>query len=91
MRTQQSQPPRGLDQTFGRVLRDCRTERRITQEELGHASGFDRSFISALERGLQSPTLRTLKRIAATLNVSVSELIGRAEETMSTMRPGPRS
>jgi transcriptional regulator with XRE-family HTH domain len=42
-------------------------------------SGIDRTYISAVERGIQSPTIRMIVRFAKCLNVRPSELVRRME------------
>ncbi len=55
---------------FGRVLRELRRKRGVSQEELGARSGYHRTYIGQLERGEKSPSLRTLFNLAATLQVA---------------------
>lgn len=65
--------------TFGVVLRDLRTRRGLSQEELAHEAGTDRSSVSLWERGLHSPSLDTLFALAGALGVSASEIVRRIE------------
>lgn len=65
---------------FGRVLRQIRTERSYSQEELGFKSGYHRTYIGLLERGEKSPSLRTLFNLAATLKVTPSVLVRKIEQ-----------
>jgi transcriptional regulator with XRE-family HTH domain len=58
-----------------------RTERKISQEQLGLDSGVHRNYIGGIERGERQPTLKTIATLAQTLGVRPSELIGRAETT----------
>jgi transcriptional regulator with XRE-family HTH domain len=67
------------EQAFGRVLRGIREERRVSQESLGFDSGYHRTYISLLERGLNSPSLTTLLKLAAALQVRASEIVRRVE------------
>ncbi|HKT73597.1 MAG TPA: helix-turn-helix transcriptional regulator [Steroidobacteraceae bacterium] len=60
---------------FGRVLREARRERGITQEELASRGDFDRTYPSLLERGLRTPTLTVLFQLAQVLELSPSALI----------------
>lgn len=60
---------------FGRVLADLRKKKSLSQEALGFATGYHRTFIGMLERGERSPTLRTIFNLSATLAVRPSELI----------------
>lgn len=67
---------------FGRVLRQVRTERSLSQEELGFKSGYHRTYIRLLERGEKSPSLRTVFNLAATLDVLPSTLIREIERLL---------
>jgi transcriptional regulator with XRE-family HTH domain len=73
------QPPSGAEKAFGQALREIRKSRNFSQEQLALDSDFDRTYVSLLERGLQSPTVRTIVRLAATLDVRPSALIIRME------------
>jgi transcriptional regulator with XRE-family HTH domain len=65
---------------FGKVLRVVRKEVGLTQEELGHAAGLDRTFVSMLERGERQPTVRVLFKLAAALKVQPVRLIELTQE-----------
>ncbi len=60
---------------FGKKLRQIRLEKGISQEALALDIGFDRTYISLLERGKRNPSLITLSRIAEYLQVSVKDFI----------------
>ncbi len=64
---------------FANVLREIRTERGLSQEALGFESGYHRTYIGLLERGLQNPTLRTIMSLASVLKVPAAELVQRVE------------
>lgn len=66
-------------QRFAQALRELREQQGLSQEELADRAGLHRTYISQVERGLKSPSLRTLERMAAALNMSASSLIHRAE------------
>lgn len=65
---------------FGQVLRERRLARSLSQEELALEAGLQRNYISLLERGLNSATLKTLFKIAPVLGVTVSCLMEQVEE-----------
>lgn len=44
-------------------------------------SGLDRTFVSAIERGIQSPSLKTIVRLSKVLGVSPSEMMRRMEKS----------
>ena len=68
-----------LEISFGQVLQQLRQEHGLSQEELGFRSGYHRTYISLLERGLKSPSLRTLFQLAKALEVDASQLISSVE------------
>jgi transcriptional regulator with XRE-family HTH domain len=58
----------------------------MSQEQLAETAGLDRSFISLVERGIQSPNIVVLLKIAEVLNIPASDLIARAEAAMRKTR-----
>jgi transcriptional regulator with XRE-family HTH domain len=67
---------------FGRVLRELRHARGLSQEQLAALGDFDRTYPSLLERGLRTPTLTVVFRLAEVLGITASALVARAcEET----------
>lgn len=82
----QVQPTTGPKWAFGMVLRAARQEKGLSQEQLAEAAGLDRSFISLVERGIQSPNIVILLKIANVLGVSASELVAKTESAMQTQR-----
>jgi transcriptional regulator with XRE-family HTH domain len=73
------QPPPGPERALGEALREIRKEKAVSQERLALDSGLDRTYVSLLERGVQSPTVRTVVKIANVLGVKPSEIICRME------------
>lgn len=55
----------------GQMLLDARKNARLTQEELANRIGADKGYISKVERGLITPTVSTLYRIAAAMGLTV--------------------
>jgi transcriptional regulator with XRE-family HTH domain len=68
------------DQLFGEILREARIEKGLSQEQLALACDRHRTYISLLERGQNSPSLRTLFLIASALGLKASELVRRVEQ-----------
>ena len=52
---------------FGKALREARRSRGLTQEDFATVSG--RTYVSALERGLKSPTFDKVAELAAALEI----------------------
>jgi len=69
------QPESGPEKAFGLALREIRQEKKLSQEALALESGFDRTYISLLERGVRSPTIRAVVRLAEILEVRPSEIV----------------
>ena len=70
---------RSVAKLFGQALRQLRLERGMSQEELGFASGYHRTYISLLERGKKSPSLQTIFQLAKALNVEPSQMVERVQ------------
>ncbi len=68
---------------FGQVLRKLRLAAGWSQEQLGLESGVQRNFISLIETGQNQPTITTIFKLAATLNLKPSKLISEAEKLSS--------
>lgn len=60
---------------FGQYLKEIRSYRGLSQEELGFQCGLHRTYISLLERGLKSPTLESIFKICGTLKIPVDQFI----------------
>jgi transcriptional regulator with XRE-family HTH domain len=87
----QVQPTEGLKRAFVAALRESRQGAGISQEQLAEAAGLDRSFISLVERGIQSPNIVVLLRIADVLGVAGSDLIAQTERAMQAAAPESKS
>ncbi|UIM99696.1 helix-turn-helix domain-containing protein [Yersinia ruckeri] len=59
---------------FGRKIRELRSARSISQEELAWACELDRTYISGIERGVRNPSLKNIIKIANALNIKPSTL-----------------
>jgi transcriptional regulator with XRE-family HTH domain len=64
---------------FGASVRKLRFSRGFTQEELAERADLHRSYLADLERGTRNPTLRTIKKLAGGLGISMSDLLSEAE------------
>lgn len=74
-------------QRIGWNLRRLRKERDISQEDFATDSGFDRGYISGVERGVRNPSVQVLERIAAALQVDVSQLFDAHQAFEFSQRP----
>jgi transcriptional regulator with XRE-family HTH domain len=70
------------EEAFGQALREARERIQLSQEALGHAAGRHRTYVSHLERGLSSPSIKTLFLLAEVLATTPSKLLRRVEELL---------
>lgn len=67
-------------------LRRRRRLRGLSQEELAHRAGIDRTYVSALERGVYAASVDMLDRLAQVLGTEAADLLrggGPAPDTNS--------
>lgn len=63
------------EKAFGETLRLYRRKAGMSQEKLAFDCGLTRNYVSLLENGQQSPSLRTVFKLCTTLGVSPAVLI----------------
>ena len=68
------------DGRIGPRTRYLRHQRGLTLEGLAAATGLTPSFLSKVERGASVPSISTALRLARALDVSVGQLMGKAED-----------
>ena len=56
-------------------LQRLRRDGGLSQERFALEHGFDRTYISGIERGVRNPTLEIVQKLADALKVDVSELV----------------
>jgi transcriptional regulator with XRE-family HTH domain len=64
----------GFETDLGARVRALRRERGLTLKGLGRLAGLSHPFLSQVERGLARPSVSSVERIAAALDVSVARL-----------------
>ncbi len=60
---------------FGATVRRFREEQGLSQDRLCEAAGVSQRYLSALERGENSPTLTLILQLCDALGVSPAELL----------------
>jgi len=66
-----------IREIFARNLRAARQVRRLSQEELAHRAGLDRTYISSLERSVYTPTIDVVDRLAKAMDMDLLDLLRR--------------
>ena len=65
---------------IGAAVRRHRDTMRLSQRELGGRAGYDRTYISQVERGGKNATMVSLQRIAHGLGVELDVLVATARD-----------
>jgi len=60
-------------------LRRLRQARGLSQEELAHRAGIDRTYVSSLERSVYAAGIDVLDRVARVLGVEAADLLKRPD------------
>lgn len=63
------------DQAFGQALRYARTKRKWTQTDLALRAGVDRNYVSLIELGRNSPSVRMMYQLCDALDIRPSDLL----------------
>jgi transcriptional regulator with XRE-family HTH domain len=66
---------------FGKEIKRRRDARGLSQEELAHRAEVHSSYISQLERGVKSPTLGVICRLAKALEVQPSVIVSAVDDS----------
>ena len=69
---------------IGKVIRALRRSRGMSQEVLSGLADLDRTHYSKIERGLRSPTIDTLFKIAHALDVPPHEIVSAIEKAQAS-------
>jgi transcriptional regulator with XRE-family HTH domain len=64
---------------FGKVLREVRKGRNLSQEALALESGVERNYVSLLELGRNSASVKMIFKLAPALGISVTDFMGMVE------------
>jgi transcriptional regulator with XRE-family HTH domain len=72
--------PSNLDRILGIEIQRHRIEKGWSQEYLAEVTGLHRTYISQLERGLKSPSVRVLSHITTALGLTMSNFLQAVEE-----------
>jgi transcriptional regulator with XRE-family HTH domain len=71
---------------FAKNLRRCRERAELSQEELGYRAQLHRTQVGSLERGVRTPRIDTVLRLAGSLSAPMSDLLAGLECDRSFLR-----
>ena len=69
-----------LSQNFGKIIRELRRDKKLSQEELGFQSNLHRTYIGMIERGEKNITLENIEKLSKGLDVSMKLLFEKLNE-----------
>ena len=58
---------------IGKRIKNLRTEKDLTQEELGHIANIDRTYINGVENGRRNISIINIEKIAFALEKSLRD------------------
>ncbi|RJT31496.1 XRE family transcriptional regulator [Mesorhizobium waimense] len=64
-----------IRKVFARNLRRHRHKKKLSHEALAHEAGVDRTYISALERGVYGASIDMVQKLAKVLEVDPAALL----------------
>ena len=67
------------EQALSKAIRMQRLEKDLSQEQLAERCDMDQTYLSQIERAKRQPSLKTLRRIAGALGLTLSDLFRDAE------------
>lgn len=76
-----------VDQAVGAALRELRRQKGLTQESLALAAEVERTYVSLIERGKNSPSARMLFKLCGILDTTPSALLAEAEKLLTKHAP----
>lgn len=71
---------------FGQVLRELRKRQGLSQEKLAHEADLERNYISLLELGRNSASIKTIFKLAPVLGLSIADLMAQVEHRANLIR-----
>jgi len=74
-------PDQSLIEAFGKRIRQLRTARGLSQEQLAELTSFHRTYIGMIERGERNLSLSNIGVFAKVFEMSISELMEFPEKT----------
>jgi len=62
-------------QKLGLRVQQLRQAKGWSQDEFAHRANLHRTYVSGVERGIRNPTITVLEKLAAGLEITLSELV----------------
>jgi len=75
-----------IDLAIAKILKKFREDIGISQEQLAFKANLHRTYISQLERGLKSITVKALFKITQSLEVEIDEFMKRVADELKNIQ-----
>ena len=69
-----------------RILRSEREKRCLSMNQVAERAGLSQQMVSYVERGMRNPTLETLLRISAAIDINPAQVLARAQKEAQLAR-----
>lgn len=69
-----------IQEKFGLVLKELRTHKKISQEQLALNADIDRTYVGDIEKGNRNISIVTIEKLANYFQISISELFKLVED-----------
>jgi transcriptional regulator with XRE-family HTH domain len=70
------------------ILRQERETRGLSMNMVAERAGLSQQMVSYVERGMRNPTLETLLRMAAAMDIDFAQVMRRAVQTVGKTKQG---
>lgn len=71
------------EQAVGEVLRALRRQKGLSQEALAHAAEMERNYVSLIELGRHSPSIRVVWKLCSVLSLTPSAFLAAVEARLA--------
>jgi transcriptional regulator with XRE-family HTH domain len=78
-----------LLQALGQRIRELRSKRGYSQEGFADLCGVHRTFMGSIERGETNLSFQNLVKVAAALEITLSQLVSGVEKKARLLEPEP--
>ncbi|MBN1662734.1 MAG: helix-turn-helix transcriptional regulator [Deltaproteobacteria bacterium] len=70
---------------LGKILKQKRKEKGLTQKDVAEATQIDQSIISSWERGTRNPSFLNIHKLCQLLDITIDELLGLEKRKLVTL------
>ncbi|MFK7797045.1 MAG: helix-turn-helix domain-containing protein [Aureispira sp.] len=75
-----------IDIAIANVLRSIREKNKLSQEQLAFKAQLHRTYISQIERGLKSVTVKTLFKLTEALDVEIDFFLKKVKDELTSIQ-----